>query len=190
MSDVSSHSTTLYLFSAIYPSIGWDMLQETPIFDDKIHWFPVKCRRGDYPRCAAARQMRGRILDACHGPLFSAFSAPLGHWRWNKDMENKNSKPSRKIRRAKQCKTYINISFLKHELSILKRPDLRSAEGQVWKPTCFRPAKQTFCRCFSPQKDVENNCCQRWVVLQFEGHGVPNTRASTKLCRTCMILAL
>eukprot|EP00435_Cladocopium_sp_Y103_P045526 s756_g13.t1 len=29
----------------------------------------LKSRR-DYPRCAAARQMRGRILDACHGPLF------------------------------------------------------------------------------------------------------------------------
>lgn len=29
----------------------------------------LKSRR-DYPRCAAARQMRGRILEACHGPLF------------------------------------------------------------------------------------------------------------------------
>lgn len=35
----------------------------------------LKSRR-DYPRCAAARQMRGRILDACHGPHGPLFREP------------------------------------------------------------------------------------------------------------------
>ncbi|CAK9016541.1 unnamed protein product [Durusdinium trenchii] len=47
--------------------------QELPAFPNYLRreMSCLKSRR-DYPRCAHARQMRGRILDASHGPLFAA----------------------------------------------------------------------------------------------------------------------